>query len=93
MLKHFEHRRSRLARKEVAVMRRLGMIVALGTLLGMLGGVMTASAAPAGRGTDGRSSPRRRPSLPASFCGFEVGVGFPTDNEFIKLLKASDGSR
>ena len=31
-------------------------------------------------------------TLPASSCGFEVGVTFPTFNEFIKVLKTSDGS-
>jgi len=35
---------------EVIAMRRLGVIVALGALLGMLGGVVTASPALAGRG-------------------------------------------
>ena len=31
-------------------------------------------------------------TLPASFCGFEVGVAFPADESYFKVLKASDGS-
>ena len=31
-------------------------------------------------------------TLPASFCGFEVGVTFPVGKEYLKVLKTSDGS-
>jgi len=73
--------------------RRLGVIVALGALLGMLGGVVTASPALAGRGhkwqPPGASPPY---TLPASFCGFKLRVAFPVNKEFTKVLKTADGS-
>jgi hypothetical protein len=31
-------------------------------------------------------------TLPADFCGFEIGVSFPVDKEYFKTLKAADGS-
>jgi hypothetical protein len=31
-------------------------------------------------------------TLPAAFCGFKVRVTTPVSKEFIKVLKASDGS-
>jgi len=73
-------------------MRRLGVIVALGALLGMLGGVVTASPALAGRGPKWEFLPAGPATLPASFCGFKVRVTVPVNKEFIKVLKASDGS-
>ena len=73
--------------------RRLGVIVALGALLGMLGGVMTASPALAGRG------PRWQPpgagppfTLPALYCGFKLRVAFPVNHEYTKVLHHADGS-
>jgi hypothetical protein len=74
-------------------MRRLGMIVALGALLGMFGGVVTASPALAGRGHKWEFVPAP-PSitLPAAFCGFKVRVTTPVNKEFVKVLKAADGS-
>jgi hypothetical protein len=72
-------------------MRRLGVIVALGALLGMFGGVVTASPAFA-RGHKWQLVQNVPITLPAALCGFKVR-GVPTVNkEFAKVLKASDGS-
>jgi hypothetical protein len=30
--------------------------------------------------------------VPASWCGFEIGVSFPVNKEYSKLLKVADGS-
>jgi hypothetical protein len=76
---------------EVIAMRRLGVIVALGALLGMFGGVMTASPALA-RGPKWQFQPKSARTLPAEFCGFEVRVTYPVNREFTKILKASDGT-
>jgi hypothetical protein len=74
-------------------MRRIGVIVALGALVGMLGGVVTASPALAGgRGDGWQIVPADPFTLPADFCGFDIGVSFPVNNEYSKLLKGSDGS-
>ena len=68
----------RLARREVVVMRRLGMIMALGTLAGMVGGVVTASPALAGRGHKWEFMPAPPAvTLPASWCGFKVRLTPP----------------
>jgi hypothetical protein len=77
----------------VIAMRRLGMIVALGALAGVLGGVATASPAFA-RGPKWVFD-QRSPggfTLPAVFCGFQVQVAPVTNQEFTKVLKVSDGS-
>jgi hypothetical protein len=73
-------------------MRRLGVIMALGALLAMFGGVMTASPALA-RGPKWQFQPAP-PAMtePAVLCGFEVRVTFPVNREFEKILKASDGT-
>jgi hypothetical protein len=78
---------------EVIAMRRLGVIMALGALLGMFGGVVTASPALA-RGPQWQfNAPPPGPViLPADFCGFQIGVSFPVDKEYFKVLKAADGS-
>jgi hypothetical protein len=76
---------------EVIAMRRLGEIVALGALLGMFGGVMTASPALA-RGPKWQFQPKSARTLPAALCGFEVRVTYPVNREFAKILKTSDGS-
>jgi len=68
------------------------VIVALGALLGMFAGVLTASPALAGRGHKWAFLPAKPFTLPASFCGFKVRVTIPADKEYAKLLKASDGS-
>jgi len=77
----------------VIIMRRFGVIVALGALLGMFGGLVTAAPAFAGRGPKwqppGSSSPF---TLPALFCGFKVRVGFPVNKEYTKILTTANGS-
>jgi hypothetical protein len=73
-------------------MRRLGVIVALGAMLGMFGGLLTTSPALAGRGHKWEFLPAQPFTLPASFCGFKVRVTPIADKEYAKLLKASDGS-
>jgi hypothetical protein len=76
----------------VIAIRRVGVIVALGALLGMFGGVVTASPALA-RGPKWQFLPAEQPfTLPAPFCGFKVRVTPQADKRFEKLLKASDGS-
>ena len=75
-------------------MRRVGLIVALGALLGMLGGAATASPALAdGRG-DGWQFGPLPPSftLDPKFCGFAIQGTQLVDKEFGKELKAADGS-
>ena len=73
-------------------MRRLGVIVALGALLGMLGGVVTASPAFAGRGPKWQPPGPGNFTLPALFCGFKIRVAFPVNKEYTKILKTADGS-
>jgi hypothetical protein len=76
----------------VIFMRRLGVIVALGALLCVLGGVVTASPALAGRGHKWQLGTAAPFTLPASFCGFKLRVTFPVNKEFTKILKTADGS-
>jgi len=67
--------------------------VTLGALLGMFGGVVTASSALAGGRGPKWEFPASGPfTLPAAFCGFKVRVVPQADKRFSKLLKASDGS-
>ena len=75
--------------------RRLGVIVALGALLGMLSGVLTASPALAGRGPKWLPPTPGGPpfTLPALFCGFKLRVAFPVNKEYTKVLKAADGTK
>jgi hypothetical protein len=75
----------------VIVMRRLGVIVALGAMLGMLGGLLTAAPALAGRGPKWQIVPARPFTLPAEFCGFKVRVAF-LGNQYSKVLKSSNGT-
>jgi hypothetical protein len=73
--------------------RRLGVIVALGALLCVLSGLVTASPALAGRGPKWQPPGSIPPfTLPASFCGFKLRVAFPVNKEFTKVLKTADGS-
>jgi len=72
-------------------MRRLGVIVALGTLLGMLGGAGTASPAFA-RGHKWQLVQNVPITLPAALCGFKIRAVPTVNKEFAKVLKASDGS-
>jgi hypothetical protein len=77
----------------MVAMRRLVVTVALGALLSMIGGAATATPALAGGRGDGWQIVAAEPfTLDASFCGFEVGVTFPVDQTFAKILKAADGS-
>jgi hypothetical protein len=74
-------------------MRRIAVIVALGAMLGMFAGVVTASPALAGRGPKWQPPGPAQPfTLPALFCGFKVRVAFPVNKEFTKVLKTADGS-
>jgi hypothetical protein len=76
------------------------MIVALGALLGMLGGVATASPALAGgRGDGWEIVPTPDPFiLPVTLdggalggdCGFKVKVTIPVNGEYTKVLKTDD---
>jgi hypothetical protein len=75
-------------------MRRIGLIVALGALLGMLGGAVTASPAlAAGRG-DGWQFISVPPTftLDPVFCGFEIQGTQLANKAFFKELKTADGS-
>ena len=72
-------------------MRRLGVIAVLGALLGMVGGLMTASPALA-RGPEWQAFPAAPFTLPTTFCGFEVGAAAVTDKEFVTILQNPDGS-
>jgi hypothetical protein len=86
-------RAGRSPRVEVIAMKRLGVIVALGALLGMFGGVVTAAPALAlGPKWQFNAPPPGPVILPADFCGFRIGVSFPVDKEYFKVLKAADGS-
>jgi hypothetical protein len=76
----------------VIAVRRFGVIVALGALLGLVGGVVTAAPALAGRGHKWELMEAPSFTLPASFCGFKVQVTAPLNKVFFKVLKASDGS-
>ena len=73
-------------------MRRLRVIVALGALLSLLGGVVTASPALAGRGPKWTIGPALPFTLPASYCGFQLRVTTVVNEEFTKILKTADGS-
>jgi hypothetical protein len=78
----------------VIAVRRAGVIVALGALLGMLGGAVTASPALA----DGRGDGWQFMSLPPTFtidpvfCGFEIQGTTLVDKGFVKALTTADGS-
>ena len=74
-------------------MRRIGVIVALGALLSMLGGGATAAPALAvgGRG-DGWVFQDFGPGFTTTNCGFLVQATQDVDNVFAKALKAPDGS-
>jgi len=75
-------------------MRRVGVIVALGALLGMLGAAATASPALA----DGRGGGWQVVPVPPTvtvdpvFCGFEIQGTLLAGKEFVKALKTADGS-
>jgi hypothetical protein len=73
-------------------MRRIRVIVALGAMLGIFGGAVTASPALAGRGHKWEFLVEKPFTLPAVFCGFNIRVTLPATKEYLKVLKASDGS-
>jgi hypothetical protein len=75
----------------VIAVRRVGLIVALGALLGMLAGATTASPALA-RGDGWQIGPAEPFTLDASFCGFQVLVTPGVNKEYTKILKTADGS-
>jgi len=72
-------------------MRRFGVIVALGALLGMFAGVLAASPALAGRGHKWELA-QAQPFTVQGSCAFDVGVTFPVNKEYQKVLKAADGA-
>ena len=74
-------------------MRRVGMIVALGTLLGIFGGAVTTAPALAvgGRG-DGWVFQDFGPGFTTTNCGFLIQATQDVDNVFMKALTAPDGS-
>ena len=73
-------------------MRRLGVIVALGALLGMFGGAATAAPALAGGRGDGWQFNDFGPGFTSDNCGFLVQGTQDVDNVFTKVLKTADGS-
>ena len=75
-------------------MRRAGVIVTLGALLGMLGGAVTTSPALAdGRG-DGWQFLSLAPTFTVDpvFCGFEIQGTNVVNKGFVKAIKTADGS-
>jgi hypothetical protein len=72
-------------------MRRLAVIVLLGTVLATLGGALTASPALA-RGPKWELQESNSFTLSAAYCGFRVGLTWPVGRQYAKLLKAPDGS-
>jgi hypothetical protein len=73
-------------------MRRLGVIVALGALLGLFGGVATASPAHAGGRGDGWELFPFEPGTLPGFCQFPVFVDSPVNNAFQKVLTSPPGA-
>jgi len=67
------------------------MIVALGTIVSLLGGLLPASQALAGRGPKWQIVPAQPFTLPAEFCGFKIRVAF-LGNQYSKVLKSSNGT-
>jgi len=72
--------------------RRIAVIVALGAMLGMFAGVLTASPALAGRGHKWQLVPATPFTIPEGFCGFKIRVTIPVNKEYSKILKTSNGS-
>ena len=77
----------------VIAMRRIGVVVALGALLSMLGGVATASTALAvgGRG-DGWVFQDFGPGFTTTNCGFLIVATQDADQVFARTVTAPDGS-
>lgn len=76
----------------IAIRRRLGVIVALGALLVMFAGLVTASPAFAGRGHKWRLVQNVPITLPAALCGFKIRAVPTVSKEFAKVLTAPDES-
>lgn len=73
-------------------MRRLGVIMVLSALLGMLGGAVTAAPALA-RGPGWQFVPIQSPfTEPAALCGFEIQGTQLVDKIYVKTFTAPDGS-
>jgi hypothetical protein len=72
-------------------MRRLRVTLALCAVLAMLGCLVTTAPAFA-RGPGWELVDVAPFTVPASSCGFEVGVAFPENQSYLKALEASDGS-
>ena len=73
-------------------MRRIGVIVALGALLSMVGGVVTASPALAGGRGDGWEFVDFGSGFDSMNCGFLVHATQDVDKVFVKELKTTNGS-
>ena len=73
-------------------MRRIGVIVALGALLSMFGGVVTATPALAGGRGDGWQFLDFFPGFDSTNCGFLVHATQDVDKVFVKELKTTNGS-
>jgi len=84
-------REARSIRYGRIAMRQVAVIVALFALVGMFGGLMTAGPALA-RGPQWDFQPADPFTLPADYCGFEIGLSFPVDRAYGKILKAADGT-
>jgi hypothetical protein len=78
----------------VIAVRRAGLIVALGALLGLLGGSATASPALAdGRGGGWVFNAPENFTVPAGFCPFAFQVTQPgLDKSYTKAIQTPDGS-
>jgi hypothetical protein len=70
-------------RYALIAMRRRAVIAALGALVGMCAGLMTAGPALA-RGPQWEFQPADPFTLPADYCGFEIGLSFPVGREYSK---------
>jgi hypothetical protein len=66
--------------------------VALGALLGMFGGVVTATPALAGGRGDGWQLFAFEPGTVTGFCAFPVFIGVPAQNAFQKILTSPPGT-
>jgi hypothetical protein len=73
-------------------MRRIGVIVALGALLIMLGGAVTAAPALAGGRGGGWVYQDFGPGFTTTNCGFPINATQDVDKVFAKVLKTVNGS-
>jgi hypothetical protein len=68
------------------------VLVALGAVVSMTAGLMTADPARAGRGPKWQMGVAEPFTLPADYCGFPIEFSWPMLKEYSKVLKAADGS-